>query len=110
MLCAPLPHSLRIDGLPGTNDTIDSVTLKQLRAGILERCFPGRLTTPYVALIDCTMQDPFRHSFPRRFSRTAHSVCPKNASPATIDKGIMTPNDDVGCGGLAYRLCLSNAP
>src|SRR5262245_65932374 len=63
LLCAPLPHSLRIDGLTGTNDAIDCVTLKQLRAGILERCFPGRLTTSHVALIDCTMQQPFRHFF-----------------------------------------------
>jgi hypothetical protein len=65
LLCAPLPHSLRIDGLTGTNDAIDCMTLKQLRAGILERCFPGRLTMSHVALIDCTMQHPFRHFFSR---------------------------------------------
>jgi hypothetical protein len=75
LLCAPLPHSLRIDGLTGTNDAIDCVTLKQLRAGILERCFPGRLTTPHVALIDCTMQHPFRHFFSRS-PRTIHGSMP----------------------------------
>jgi hypothetical protein len=63
MLCAPIPHSLRSDGLMGTNDPIDGMTLKQLPTGILERCRSGRLTMPYVALIDCTMQHPFRHFF-----------------------------------------------
>ena len=35
MLCAPISHSLRIDGLIRTNDAIDGMTLKQLDAGVL---------------------------------------------------------------------------
>jgi hypothetical protein len=35
MLCAPISHSLRIDGLIRTNDAIDGMTLEQLDAGVL---------------------------------------------------------------------------
>jgi hypothetical protein len=35
MFCAPILHSLGIDSLIRTNDTIDGITLKQLRTGIL---------------------------------------------------------------------------
>jgi hypothetical protein len=51
MLCAPIPHSLRSDGLIRTNNAINAMTSEQLRTGILQRCLSGRLTTPYVALI-----------------------------------------------------------
>jgi hypothetical protein len=88
MPCAPLPHSLRVDSLNGTNDAIDRITLKQLRAGILERCFPGRLTTPYVALIDCTGLVR-----PAKESRGEHSgtlevswMEPGETSPAAADR------------------------
>jgi hypothetical protein len=75
MLCAPILHSLGIDSLIRTNNAIDGMTLKQLRTGILKRCFSGRLTTSYVALIDCTMQHPFRHFFSRS-PRTIHGSIP----------------------------------
>jgi hypothetical protein len=73
MLCAPISYSVRGDSLIRTNNAIDGMTLKQLRTGILQRCLSGRLTTPYVALIDCTMQHPFRHCLPRR-PRAAHNL------------------------------------
>jgi hypothetical protein len=73
MLCAPIPHSFRINSLIRANDAIDGMTLKQLRTGILQRCLSGRLTTPYVALIDCTMQHPFRRCLLRR-PRATHNL------------------------------------
>jgi hypothetical protein len=86
---------IRSDGLIRTNDSVDGMTLKQLRTGILERCRSGRLTTPYVALIDRTMQRPFRHFFSRS-PRTIHGSIPihgdwhsdrwhpKKENPATV--------------------------
>src|SRR5262249_30309192 len=65
MLCAPTPHSLRGYGLIRTNDTINGMTLEQLRTGILQGCLSGRLAVPYVALIDFTMHHPFRHCLSR---------------------------------------------
>jgi hypothetical protein len=34
MLCAPIPHSLRSDGLIRTNDAVNGMTLKQLGTSI----------------------------------------------------------------------------
>jgi hypothetical protein len=73
MLCAPVSYSVRGDSLIRANNAIDGMTLKQLRTRILQRCLSGRLTTPYVALIDGTMQHPFRHCLPRR-PRAAHNL------------------------------------
>ena len=70
MLCAPLHNSFRSDSPTRADDTINRVSLEQLRAGILERCVPGRLNAPYVALIDFTMYHPFRHCL----SRAAHKA------------------------------------
>jgi hypothetical protein len=35
MLCAPIPDALRSNSLTRADNTIDGMTLKQLRAGIL---------------------------------------------------------------------------
>ena len=72
MFCAPILHSSGIDSLIRPNDTIDGMPLKQLRTGILQRCLSSGLATSYVALIDCTLQHPFRHPFPSRLPRVPH--------------------------------------
>jgi hypothetical protein len=72
MLCAPIPDALGSNRLIRADNAIDGMTLKQLSTGILKRCQSGGLATSDVALIDCTMQHPFRHSFPSRLPRAAH--------------------------------------
>src|SRR4029077_18303552 len=59
------------DSFIRANNAIDGMAFRQLRTGILLRRLSGRLTTSYVLLIDCTVQHPFRHSFPRRLSWAA---------------------------------------
>jgi hypothetical protein len=73
MLCAPIPYALRTNSLIGADNAIDGMTLEQLLTGILQGCLSGRLATSYVALIHCTMQHPFRHSFPSCLPRAAHT-------------------------------------
>jgi len=72
MLCAPIPDALGSNSLIRADNAIDGMTLKQLSTGILKRCQSGGLATSDVALIDCTMEHPFRHSFSRRLPRAAH--------------------------------------
>jgi hypothetical protein len=93
MLCAPLLNSLRSDSPTRADDTINRVSLEQLRAGILERCVPGRLNAPYVALIDFTMHHPFRHCLSRRLMKLMLSLMPaprKTVIGATHD-GVTFP-------------------
>jgi hypothetical protein len=89
MLCAPIPHSLRSDSPIRTNDAINGMTLEQLRTGILQGRLFGRLTAPYVALIDFTMNHPFRHCL----SRTAHEA-------DAIFHGSSEENRHRSCGGF----------
>jgi hypothetical protein len=87
MLCAPLLNSLRSDSPTRADDTINRVSLEQLRAGILERCVSGRLTAPYVTLIDGTMNHPLRHFFSHRLPRAAHVSCNGKGEPRTARRG-----------------------
>jgi hypothetical protein len=65
MLFAPLPTRSAVIVLLGPTIRFNRVSLEQLRAGILQRCVPGRLNASYVALIDFTMHHPFRHCLSR---------------------------------------------
>ena len=72
MLCAPISDALRSNSLTRADNTINGMTLKQLSTGILYRYLFGGLATSDVALIDGTMQHPFRHSFPSSLPQAAH--------------------------------------
>ena len=61
MLCAPIPDALRSNRLIRANNTVDRMTLKQLRTGMLQGRLSGGVAAPHVALIDLTMHHPFGH-------------------------------------------------
>src|SRR5215475_1760096 len=102
MLRAPIPDALRSNSLIRADNAIDDMTLKQLSTGIVLCCLSGGLATSDVALVHCTMQHPFSHSFPNRLARAAHKFLSALREPRVC-------TEDEHKGNLAF-CCHSKTP